>query len=289
MKYLLLHSGGRGVRGRRLFLSPKHFEHFLGLLVKYSRELAVKVIAYCLMTNHYHLLLLVPEDVRTKFFKKLNTGYAMFFNRSVDHPGHVFDPRCWWFDRSGNDRVATVGRYIPLNPVVAGIADLPHLYAHSSYRFSIGMAPKPEWLDDEPLLSLFSTNPETARRKYQQWVESAVDMRKSAHSLARRVANLSRSGVRAPHILEQVEFLSFAVAGLARECPEALAEGLGEVELLLYCLDRLGGPPQSILADMYGVPRTTMRDRLRRAREKIESDPNLFSQLDLIVNRGLVA
>lgn len=132
----IYHVYNRGVDKRNIFLNDRDYQRFTDSLIVFNdtknlsgghfndyvdgkdRKLIVNVIAYCLMPNHFHLLL---EQVRdngiTNFIHKLTTSYTMYFNKKYGRTGSLIQ---WVFKRShiiSNDRLLEIGKYIHTNPV----------------------------------------------------------------------------------------------------------------------------------------------------------------------------
>ena len=75
------HALNRGVEQRKVFLEEKDFTTFLELLCKACREYGVKVHSYALMSNHYHLLVETSRENLSLFMRRLNSTYAIYFNK----------------------------------------------------------------------------------------------------------------------------------------------------------------------------------------------------------------
>src|SRR5262245_29643574 len=91
------HIFNRGVNRMQLFFDRKDYGFFKSKLIRYSKENQVCVLAHCLMPNHFHLLLHVQESAveaaLTKMMHRLQTSYALYFNKRYDHSGYVFQGR----------------------------------------------------------------------------------------------------------------------------------------------------------------------------------------------------
>lgn len=84
------HIYARGNEKRKIFLRTGDYQRFLARLETYSLQANVKVLAFCLMPNHFHLLLQQGETSLGKLLQRLETAYAMYFNRRYDRVGHLF-------------------------------------------------------------------------------------------------------------------------------------------------------------------------------------------------------
>jgi REP-associated tyrosine transposase len=113
---------------------------------------------YCLMDNHYHLLLEVPLGNLSLGMRHLNGVYAQRFNRRYERSGHLFQARYRSILVEKNAYLLSVCRYIDLNPVRAGIVQKPEDYQWSSYRAMAGLDRAPAFLTTEWVLSQFATS-----------------------------------------------------------------------------------------------------------------------------------
>ena len=126
------HVINRGIDRHILFEEPADYQYFLKILERFSRELSVTVVAYCLMSNHVHLLLNSKPETLSLFMKKLQISYAYFFNAKYERQGHLFQDRFQSEPIEDERYLLTVLRYVLNNPVKAGIA-FPEEYPWSSF------------------------------------------------------------------------------------------------------------------------------------------------------------
>ena len=100
---------------------------------KYAQELEIEIYAYCLMSNHVHILIGNSNKTMSKFMQKLETSYAKKFNRKYERHGHVFNDRFLSKNIDDDERFKTVIRYILQNPMKAGMCD-NNEYLWSSFK-----------------------------------------------------------------------------------------------------------------------------------------------------------
>ncbi len=129
------HIIARGQRKNPLFFSNKDFDFFIELLDKQLTKYDIKVYAFCLMKNHYHLLVKRNNDSLEKFFKNLHTKYAIYFNRKYKLVGHVFQGRYKSFIILNEKYLYALLKYIHNNPIKAKIVNRIGDYKYSSYNF----------------------------------------------------------------------------------------------------------------------------------------------------------
>jgi putative transposase len=149
---LTYHVTARGVRRTSIYLDDDDRHRFLTLLAAIVDRYALRCHAYCEMTNHYHLAFTTTDANLSGAMRQLNGEYASWWNWRHQRSGHVFQAR---FDAQivqDGCYLANVCRYIVLNPVRAGMVDVPELWPWSSYRAMTGMSAIPPFLDFGRLL-----------------------------------------------------------------------------------------------------------------------------------------
>jgi putative transposase len=167
------HVMNRGASWRPIFNAPIHRTIFFNLLDEISQIFCVEIHAYCLMENHYHLLLSTPEAGLGRAMRHLNGLYTQRFNRLSKMDGPLFRGRYKAILVDADAYLLQLNRYIHLNPVAAGLAQTPEAYAFSSYKAYLGLALRPRWLCTAHSLSLFSGQDSLA--EYREFVESGID------------------------------------------------------------------------------------------------------------------
>jgi putative transposase len=136
-----------------------------------AREHAWEVLAYCLLTNHFHLVLRLPQGGLSEGMCLLNGGYAKQFNKRHGRCDHVFGRRFWSKRITTRGHLLGAAAYIDLNPVLAGLAPTPEAYRFSSHAAIVGLAEPPAFLSVDAVLGLFSPlTPTAARTAYRRLV-----------------------------------------------------------------------------------------------------------------------
>lgn len=165
----LYHVTTRGNRGQPIQLEDRDCELFLFLLGNVVEQLGWKVHAYCLMTNHYHVLIETPDADISVGMQILNGQYAQAFNRRHGYEGHLFERRFAAQVIESDWHLLEVCRYIVLNPVRAGLCRHPAEWKWSSYRATVKRARRPKFLSVE-LLGMFGRTAEQAIPAFEQFV-----------------------------------------------------------------------------------------------------------------------
>ena len=142
-----LHLTQRGNDQQRIFLSDADRLHFLTLLETHSEERAVRIAAYTIMSNHFHLVATSDkEDAVSLFMMDVNGHYAAYRNATHHHTGRVWQGR-FFSCVLDTAHWETALRYVELNPVRAQIAKAPADFRWSSARAHLALDPTPAWLD----------------------------------------------------------------------------------------------------------------------------------------------
>ena len=165
------HVVSRSNSRERLYAGPRDYEKFLQYLEKASERFALIIHAYCLMGNHYHLLVETPEPNLSMAMQWLNVSYATYFNRKQDRNGHLFQGRFKAILIDADAYLKHLSRYIHLNPVSAGLISTPGQYRWSSYPAYIGEQRPPKFLMTDMLLENFGQRKNEAIKNYQEFVE----------------------------------------------------------------------------------------------------------------------
>lgn len=154
----------RGNDRRIIFMSDNDKRKFLNSVDKFRDKGRVKLLAYCLMDNHVHMLIKAEMDDLSLFNQKLKDSYCFFFNRKYNHTGTLFEGRFWSRAIVGETDLIHVVRYIHRNPVKAGMAEMKD-YRWSSYdEFIYGsvMCDVEElgdlWQDTDDFVSMMSVD-----------------------------------------------------------------------------------------------------------------------------------
>ncbi|MGH8657036.1 MAG: transposase [Gammaproteobacteria bacterium] len=170
----LYHLTARGNARQDIFLDDADRHLFLSVLDRVVVRFHLVLHAYCLMNNHYHLLLETPEANLSKGLRQLNGVYSQTFNRRYGKVGHVLQGRFKAILVERDSYLLELCRYVVLTPVRAKITRKPDTYRWSSHRASAGLAPVPTFLTVDWLLSQFGKQRAAAQRKYRAFVAAGI-------------------------------------------------------------------------------------------------------------------
>ncbi|MFL6012725.1 MAG: transposase [Gaiellaceae bacterium] len=168
------HVFARSVSSRPLFPDSYARRSFLRLVGVTADRHAWHVLAYCVMTTHYHLLVRIEESNLARGMQWLNGVYGASLNAIERDSGHVFGARYGSSPVTTDAYFLQVIRYIALNPVRAGVCADPADWPWSSYRLVVRRLPTPSFLDVDSLLEVFGRDRDTARRRLESFVSDGI-------------------------------------------------------------------------------------------------------------------
>ena len=175
----LYHVITRGNDRRDIFHSADDHSKFLSLLAKQKERAKFYLYAYCLMTNHVHLLIERQSETLGSTMQRLLTGYSQYYNRRYKHVGHVFQGRYKPILCQSQTYLTKLVRYIHLNPVRARMVESPEQYPYSSHRAYLGTEPS-GITDVDPVLRHFGKKREQAVKHYIEFMGAPGGRRRIA-------------------------------------------------------------------------------------------------------------
>jgi REP element-mobilizing transposase RayT len=164
------HITSRGNERKAIFKGRADREKFLSYLESAVLRYDAIIHVYCLMDNHYHLLLETPYGNLSQIMRHINGAYATYFNTKHQRPGHLLQGRFKAILVEFDAYSKELSRYIHLNPLRANMIHDLDDYKWSSYLDYIGIRTAPAWLDTSFILGYFGKNPRTAKQNYREFV-----------------------------------------------------------------------------------------------------------------------
>ena len=222
LPHCLYHVLSRSNSGDIVFRDRRDQDKFLHYLSKYCHLLSFRVHAWCLMQNHFHLLLeSTNRPSLSEFMRRLLTAYTVYYNRRHSRHGHLFQGRFKSYVVDKKSYLLSLSRYIHLNPFQKKKAKHPEKYQGSSLRYYINGG-EPPYLYTGEILSFFKG----MRKRYAKFVRDGLDEKLKleivnqrylgdeafVHRMRKRLGYLKESGSRAAvasrkrrHSLEEIE------------------------------------------------------------------------------------
>jgi REP element-mobilizing transposase RayT len=170
----IYHVYSRGSNQQAIFAFDSDRADFLDCVTRVIRVHELTCFAYCLMPNHYHLLIETSQPSLSDAMKALNGRYALRFNRRYGRSAHLFKNRFGAVLQETEEQFRWTLRYIVCNPVTSGLCAKPEEWPWSSYGACAGIRRPAPFLDVERLLAFFADTPGTAMSRYRQFVNDAL-------------------------------------------------------------------------------------------------------------------
>jgi len=270
----LYHITSRGDRREAIYKDDEDRSAFLKTLGEVTETFNWICHAYCLMTNHYHLVVETPDGNLSKGMRQLNGVYTQASNRRHQRTGHLFQGRYKAILVDADAYLLELTRYVVLNPVRAGMVSAPGLWSWSSYQAMVGEATPGQWLATDGLLAQFSTVRQEAIQYYVNFVNDGIGLKSIWGDLNRQVF------LGDDHFVERMqakqEGLSDQV-GIPKAQRRPPAPPLDQISLHYSSRDEgiivahaTGEYSYQQIADHYGLHFTTVGKVVRKARQDIK-------------------
>ena len=171
------HLTSRGNARQGIFFNDGDRELFLQTLAHVVSRYSWICHAYCLMANHYHLLIETPKANLSIGMRQLNGVFTQSFNRRHKRVGHLFQGRFKAVLVEKESYLLELCRYVVLNPVRVKGGTKTAAWKWSSYRATAGLASVPEFLSTDWLLEQFGKNRRVAQKRYREFVRDGITNR----------------------------------------------------------------------------------------------------------------
>jgi putative transposase len=172
----LVHVMSRGNFKQETFLDGAHYRRYLDLLESVAARRVWSVLDYCLIPNHFHLLIQLNRGGLSSGMRDLNGGFSRWSNAQTGRTGtgHLWKNRFTGVEIVEHEHFLEATRYIPNNPVAAGLVDRPEDWPWSGYRATVGLERPRRFHDTVQLLAYFGTRPKIAVARYAQFVRDGL-------------------------------------------------------------------------------------------------------------------
>lgn len=269
------HVMNRGINRNNIFYNDSHRYAFLDLLGKTKDIYGIEIHSYCLMSNHYHLIIHTPRGNISQVMRYINGSYARIVNSSLNRDGPLFKGRFKAIIISADEYLIRLSRYIHLNPYKAEIVSCLSEYKWSSYCNYIGKTRYPNWLTTAEIIKRFGKK--SFRQNYIKFVENnndneldnfyasskynpalgnvefckLIDEIKS-HSLSAEIVGADR--IRKPPTMEEIINYASQYFGVERNSIIKINRISGNIprQIVIYVCRKLGGKSLKEIAGSIG-------------------------------------
>jgi REP element-mobilizing transposase RayT len=165
------HIINRGVEQRVVFKEEEDYEYFIELLCFQATNYGVTIHNYCLMANHYHLLIEIEDENLSKFMRQINSNYAVYFNKKYKRVGHLWQGRFKSWYVTDEAYLYTLILYIEQNPLKAHMVKSVEEYPYSSAHLFLNIDTTNECLNNAWITQNYQGDTEAIKA----FLESTVD------------------------------------------------------------------------------------------------------------------
>ena len=296
------HITARGNRKENIFYSDRDRNVFVDKMNETFVKYSFICYSYCLMDNHYHLVVKTPLANISEGMHNLNTSYANWFKAKHDIVGVVFQGRfkSILVDEDSYALVVTV--YVHINPIRAGVVKNLEEYKWSSYLDYIGKRKSIiERLDTSFILSRFDSDLRIAQEKYRCYVLENIDMKNPFENLYKGTAlgnekfiediegriksfgqNREIQETKFKEACKADEIINNMLEVFEVEKKEIFSKKRGNMyrQLALYSIKRFTSLPLNEIGELFGIDYTAVSQAFRRFEKRIKYDKKALSMRD---------
>jgi len=297
----------RGRRREVVFAGEDDYSSFIRLLQKSVELWGVRIAAYCLMPNHYHILVQTPRANLPRFMRHVDGVYTQRFNRRYRVDGSLFRGRYKSVLIDAQGYLLEVLRYIHRNPHKAGLEKHLDRYPWSSHRGYLSSAKKWSWLHKDFLLSLLVRKKDARRKAYLDFMKEEVPDEIRRFYTGKRILSVLGSSGFIQWLMDAFDDMLFHdeipearmfIPDL-EEIVEAVCEayGVGEKEILLsrrgivneprnaaiFLSKKLSGLPLTRIGTRFGLKRhSSVRNAVERFERRLTKEARLRKKMQSI-------
>ena len=268
----LYHITSRGDRREAIYEDDDDRLTFLSVLERVCDTYNWVCYAYCLMDNHYHLLIETPDSNLSKGMRQLNGMYTQTFNRMNNRVGHVFQGRYKAILVEKDSYLLELSRYIVLNPVRANMVRSAKEWPWSSYRSTVGAVKGLSCLNTEWLLAAFAKRKSVAIEKYKQFVAQGTGQLSPSDMLRKQMYLGSDKFVEEMQaLIDGDKELSEIPSSQRRPAPKPLAEYKNASEdrnTAIISAYKSGGYTLKEIGDYFGLHYSSVSGIIRNHKSK---------------------
>jgi REP element-mobilizing transposase RayT len=286
------HVTSRGNEKKDIFKSEADREKFLTYLESAAERYEAVIHAYCLMSNHYHLMIETPDGNLSRIMKHINNSYTNYFNLKRKRAGHLLQGRYKAILIEADTYAAELSRYIHLNPVRAKMVSSPEEYQWSSCsRYLEGT--EPSWLSTSLVLGYFDSGSKDGdrRRRYRDYLFEAIG-KKSPDLLAGSAASTILGSddfvreIREKYLEGRTSDRDIPALRKLTGRPDILMIKLATEEAFpgngrlaraagIYLCHRFSGAKLKDIGDLYGISESGVTQAGKRFEETMKKDSSL--------------
>ena len=178
----------RGNNKEAIFKDDEDRKAYLLRVRQYMEKYKMHILAYCLMTNHVHILIYDNDQDISKFMQGLSLSYTIYFNHKYGRTGHLYGDRFTSVIEKGDIQLIYTSRYIHRNPVKANIVKVPLAYKWSSYKAYLRGKDSNHIINIKLVRKLITNNMKDGMKGYLQYVNSDEEIAMRDYLLNKKYA-----------------------------------------------------------------------------------------------------
>jgi putative transposase len=259
------HVTSRGNARQDIVVDDRDRSHWLTLLAHVVDRYGWLCHAYCLMDNHYHLLIETPQPNLSLGMRQLNGCYTQAYNRRHHRVGHLFQGRFTAILLEKEAHLLALCRYVVLNPVRATLVSHPRQWAWSSYRATVGETSALAWLSTDWILGQFGQRVGSAQERYRTFVAEGRGAARPWEQLTGQIYLGSEEFIAQHQPNRVIHDIPRRQTQAQRPSLPVLFQRKGEPARLIHTAYRQYGYRLVEIADYLGVHAATVSRRLKQA------------------------
>jgi REP element-mobilizing transposase RayT len=169
-----VHAGSRGSNRGRICWDDHDYASLVGEIARAARREDWRVLAWCVMPNHYHLVLRMTRGGFSPGFQQINGNHSRRTNRRYGREAHLWKNRPWHETVETFSHLVGAIESVLRNPIDGDLCERAHDWPYSSYRATIGLEEAPTWLAVDEVLSLYGMTVGEARRRLADRVHKGL-------------------------------------------------------------------------------------------------------------------
>jgi len=281
------HVTSRGNEKKTIFEDDKDRQQFLVYLESAVLRYGAKIHVWCLMGNHYHLLLETPSGNLSQIMRHINGAYTTYYNIKQKRSGHLFQGRYKAILIEADRYAMELSRYIHLNPVRAELVDRPENYPWSSYCCYIGRSKAPAWLETGFILGYFGKKSTIAENAYSNFVTMMLKQEYNSPLQATVASTLLGTPdfiteISKKYLDDQHDTRNIPAAGKLRQRPsmekilstvaQLVPESSLRRNITIYCCQKYSGAKLKEIGLHFGISDAAVSQTTHRLLLKAEKD-----------------
>jgi len=168
------HVINRGVEQRVIFKEDEDYKKFEELLCTYAPSYGITIHNYCLMSNHYHLLIEIEKETLSKFMRQINMNYAIYFNKKYKRSGHLWQGRFKSWYVTDEAYLYTLILYIEQNPLKAKMVKRVEEYSYSTAHYFLNEEQIPSCLKNSYMIQNYQNDKEAIEAFLYSPIDNSV-------------------------------------------------------------------------------------------------------------------